>query len=262
MASVSGRFEYPDGLTPGQSKDGGLHHNLYDDQKRLVGHGRFIPDNENEEDSPTEPPPPSFDTNECDCESDSRTRERLEPEEIVEALVTLIKFAEWTAPHLKRWWNDQALPFMRSTRSRFARTRKDDSPDAPTESAALIESAPSEPSQEGIVELEEDRASMSSKEASARFAAALMARLFSDEQMRILRNARIENENAPLELSTVEKITPQQIRDNVRLILKTNPSLLTKESLAELGKILAKIQAVGGAHSIEKRIDQRYDASD
>ncbi|MGW2563054.1 hypothetical protein ACWCXB_28175 [Streptomyces sp. NPDC001514] len=262
MASVSGRFEYSDGLTPGQSKDGGLHHNLYDSQGRLVGHGRFIPDDENEEDSPTESPSLFFDTNECECESDSRARERLEPEEILEALVILIKAAERAAPHLKRWWNDQALPFMKSTRNRLARTRKDDSPDAPTESATLIESVPSEPSQEAIAELEEDRVSMSNEEASARFAAALVARLFSDEQMRILRNARIENDNDSLELSTVEKFTPQQIGDSIRLILETNPSLLAEESLAELGKILARIQADGGVRSIEKRIDQRDDASD
>lgn len=262
MASVSGRFEYPDGLTPGQSKDGGLHHNLYDGQKRLVGHGRFIPDDENEEDSPGEPSPPIFDTNECDCKSDPRVRERLEPEEIVEALVILIKFAEWTAPRLKRWWNDQALPFVKSTRNRFARTRKDDSSDAPTESATLIESVPSEPAQEAISELDEDRVSMGSEEASVRFAAALIARLFSDEQMRILHNARIENENDSLELSAAGKLTSQQIRDNVRLILNANPSLLTEESLAELGRFIARIQAASGGHSIEKRIDQTYDAHD
>ncbi|MGI8333686.1 hypothetical protein ACRYCC_27365 [Actinomadura scrupuli] len=261
MASVSGRFEYPDKLTPGQSKDGGLHHNLYDSQGRLVSHGRFIPDDENEEDSPTESPSLFSDTNECECESDSRARERLEPEEIIEILVILIKASERAAPHLKRWWNDQALPFVKSTRNRLARTRQDNSPDTPSESATLIESVPSEPSQEAIAELEEDRVSMSSEEASARFAAALMARLFSDEQLRILRNARIENENDSLELSTFEKLTPQQIGDNIRLILETNPSLLTEESLAELGKIFARIQADGGLHSIEKRIDQRGDAS-
>ncbi|WP_143677153.1 hypothetical protein [Streptomyces scabiei] len=243
MASVKGRFEYPDDLTPGHSKDGGLHHNLYDDQKNLVGHAKFIPDDENEEDPPTEPPPLFFNTNKCDCESDSQVRERLDPEEIVEALIILIKFAEWTAPRLKDLWNAQALPFIKSTRNRFARTRKTDSPDTPSESATLIESTSSDSPQEVIAKLEEDQVSMSSEEASARFAAALMARLFSDEQMRILRSARIEDEGDSLELSTAENPTRQKIAENVRLILEANPSLLTNESLAELGKLLARIQS-------------------
>src|SRR4051812_32712156 len=43
MARIPGYFEYDDDLTPGQSKDGGLHHNLYA-QGRLAGHGHFVPD--------------------------------------------------------------------------------------------------------------------------------------------------------------------------------------------------------------------------
>ncbi|MFF5390899.1 hypothetical protein ACFY5H_21530 [Streptomyces sp. NPDC013012] len=252
MASISGRFEYPDGLTPGQSKDGGLHHNLYDDQGNLVGHGKFIPDGESEEGSAAEPPPLFFGASECDCESDSRLRERLEPEEVVEALVILIKFAAWTAPRLKRLWKDQVLPFAKLTRSRFSRTRKDDSSDASDKSVTLNGSKPPGPSREVIAKLEEDRASMDSEEASARFVAALMARLFSDEQMEILRNARIEDEGGSLELSEVEQLTLQQVIDNVRSMLEVNPSLLTRESLAGLGKVLARIRAVEGARSIEE----------
>ncbi|MER5773370.1 hypothetical protein ABT144_03545 [Streptomyces sp. NPDC002039] len=251
MASVSGRFEYPDGLTPGQSKDGGLHHNLYDGEGRLVGHGTFIPDGEGEEDSTAEPPPLFVGASGRDCDSDSRSRERLEPEEIAEALIILIKFAAWTAPRLNRWWKDQALPFAKSTRKRFSRTRKDGSSGAPDESVTLIGSAPPGRSREVIAELE-DRVSMGSEEASARFAAALMARLFSDDQMEILRHARIEGEGGSLELSAADELALQQVKDNVRLILEENPSLLTKESLAELGRILVEIQGTGGVNSIER----------
>ncbi|MGW3926735.1 hypothetical protein ACWECC_01330 [Streptomyces microflavus] len=242
MASIKGRFEYPDDLTPGHSKDGGLHHNLYNGQKNLVGHAKFIPDDENEEDAATEPSPVFLNTNKYDCESDSQAQ-RLGPEEIVEAMIILIKFAEWTAPRLKKLWNDQALPFIKSTHNRFTQTRKADSPDTPSESATLFESTSPDSSQEAIAKLEEDRVSMSSEEASARFSAALMARIFSDEQVRILRSARIEDEGDSLELRTLEKPTRQQIAENARLMLEENPSLLTRESLAELGKILAIIQS-------------------
>ncbi|MEU0765465.1 hypothetical protein ABZ351_38160, partial [Streptomyces microflavus] len=164
----------------------------------------------------------------------------------------LIKFSAWTAPHLKRWWKDQAIPFAKSTRSRFSRTRKDDGSDESDESITLAERAPQGPSREAIAELEEDRVSMGSEEASARFAAALMAKLFSDEQMEVLRNARIEGEGGSLESCAVEQLTLQQVMDNVRLALEVNPSLLTRESLAELGKVLAGIKAVGGMRSIEE----------
>jgi hypothetical protein len=244
MVSVSGRFEYPDDLTPGQSKDGGLHHNLYDSQGRLVDHARFIPDDESEEDTPTEASSPSFDSHGCGCEYESHSRagERLDPEEMVEVLVSLIKAAEWVAPRLKRWWNGQALPFMKSTRSRLAWNRMDDGREVPVE----------EPAYEAIADLERNRVSMSGEEAAARSAAALMARLFSDEQMRILWNARIENENDSLRLSAVGCLTPQQIEDGVRLILERNHSLLTEDSLGELGKVLARIQAAEGMRSIGK----------
>jgi hypothetical protein len=50
MASIKGRYEYPDGATPGKSKEGGLDQNIYDDQGNLVGHARFIPDDESDDD--------------------------------------------------------------------------------------------------------------------------------------------------------------------------------------------------------------------
>ncbi|WP_144316985.1 hypothetical protein [Streptomyces sp. sk226] len=254
MASVRGRFEYSDGLTPGRSKDGGLHHNLYDDQGDLVGHGKFIPDGEGEGegDSAVEPPPISVGESGCGCESDSRSRERLDPEEVAEALIMLIKFATWTAPRLKVWWKEQALPFAKSTRSRFSRTRKDVSSDVSEESVTVVGSTPAESSREVIAELEEDRVSMDGEEASVRFAAALVAKLFSDEQMEILRNARIEGEGGSLELSAVEQLTLQQVMGNVGLILEANPSLVTRETLAELGKLLARTKAVEGVRSIEE----------
>ncbi|CAM5313161.1 hypothetical protein [Streptomyces avidinii] len=253
MASISGRFEFPDGLTPGQSKDGGLHQNLYDDQGRLVDHATFIPDDDDDADPPVDPPPLSFDTNERARESDPRARGRLDPEEVIEALIILIKVADSAAPHIKRWWNDQALPLMKSTRSRFARNRKNAGRDKPTESTVpLVEPVPSMPSREEIDELEKEHVRMSSEEASARLAAALTAKLFSDEQMRILRSARIDNENDASESSQLGSVLPGQIADHVRLALETNPSLLTEDPLAFLGKILASIQAEDAVHAIER----------
>ncbi|MFJ4337916.1 hypothetical protein [Streptomyces sp. NPDC088915] len=259
MVSIRGSFEYPDGLTPGQSKDGGLHQNLYDDEGSLAGHGRFIP---GDEDSSTGPSSYFFVADECHCDSHSKAEKRWEFEEIVEALVILIRFVEWSAPRLKRWWNGQALPFVKSARGRLSRARKSDGPDEAGESVTLIDAEPSGNSKETGVVLEEDRVSMSGEEASARFAAALLAKLFSEEQLRVLRHARIDDEGALPRSGAVEKLTNQQIRENVRSALEANPSLLTKESLGELGKFLARIQAVGLMRSIGKRADRGSDSAD
>ncbi|MBA2809143.1 hypothetical protein E0500_017500 [Streptomyces sp. KM273126] len=84
----------------------------------------------------------------------------MEPEEIIGALVVLVKAAERAAPHLKRWWNYQARPFVKSTRTRFVRTRKADSQAITTESSTLIESVSSDASQELVAALEGHRATL------------------------------------------------------------------------------------------------------
>jgi hypothetical protein len=252
MASVNGRFEYPDDLTPGQSKKGGLHQNLYDDKGNLVGHGNFIPDREGEASSTAETPPLFFEPSECACESHAQSQECLDPEEIVEALILLIKFAAWSAPRLERFWKHQILPFAKSTRRKFTRARKDEKPDASSKLRALVEPAHPEPSPEVTSELAETPVDMSSDEASARLAAALIARIFSDEQMRILRNSRIEAADSQIKMGAVDQRTFQQAVENLRSQLEVNPSLLTRESLAGLRKSLAKIQSLGEPPSIER----------
>lgn len=251
MAKIRGTYEYPDDLTPGQAKDGGLHHNLYDDG-RLVSHAKFIPDDEEEEDLPSDPPPFFPHEFDCNCDSNSRSQDRLDPEEVLETLVTLIKAIEWAAPRIKRWWSNQAFLLVKSVRNKLVRSREDGDPAAPTASSTWVASAPSDASQEAVADLEENRASMSSEEAAARLSAAIMARLFSDEQVRILRNARIEGDAESLELSEGPNVTPQQIREGVRLTLEENCSLLTKETIEELEKSLVRLQLNGSMRSIEK----------
>jgi hypothetical protein len=113
MVSIRGRFEYPDGLIPGQSKDGGLHQNLYNSQGRLTDHGTFFPDNENEADSLNySPPVVVYVTNEY--EPDSRSKERDERAEWISELISpAVDYAVARAePYVKRWWNNQAVPAM------------------------------------------------------------------------------------------------------------------------------------------------------
>jgi hypothetical protein len=224
MTSIRGRYEYPDDLTPGQSKDGGLHQNLYNSNGRLVDHGTFFPDDEKE--TIADSPPVIINiTNEYTADSQE---EEPSGEAIIAALVLISAIA--AAPYIKNWWNNQAFPFIKSAWNSLTGTRETENRVAPVELATFIESAqattvdaPSKSSREVIAALTEYRSSMSSAEARERFIAALMARLFSEEQLRLLSNARIEDSELT---NAVEALTPKQIGDSIRLTLETNPSLL------------------------------------
>ncbi|MFJ8495911.1 hypothetical protein ACIRBZ_47460 [Streptomyces sp. NPDC094038] len=251
-------IEYEEGTQLGRSRDGdgASSPNLFvPGSKGVKGQVKIYDIGEDEGDSLTVSPSVVYVTDEFG--SDSRAPERLEPEDIIEALVILIKAAEWAAPRLNRWWNDRARPFMKSTRNRLARARKADSRAITPEPSALAESVSSQASQELVAALEGYRASMSSVESRERFVAALVARLFSEEQLRILRNARIEDEGGSLELNGLtDMLTPKQFEDSIKLMLETNPSLLDEETLAKIGKIL-RGSRVERAPSIGKRNEKK-----
>ncbi len=84
---------------------------------------------------------------------------------------------------------------------------------------------------------------MSSTEAQQRLVAALVARAFSDEQMRMLLNAQIEDTDGP-EVSQVslERLTPREVEQHVNLVLEANPHLVQ-----EFAKLLWGDRAVDGA---------------
>ncbi|MFJ3961415.1 hypothetical protein [Streptomyces sp. NPDC090036] len=263
MVRKTVEIEYEEGMQLGRSRDGdgASSPNLFTPgSKGVKGQVKIYDIGEGEGGSLTDSPPVVRVASEYGA--DSRGRERLEPEEIVELLAILVEVAERAAPHLKRWWNDQLRPFVKSTRSRLARTGKDESRAITPESSALVESVSSEDLRELVAELEGHRVAMRGVEARERFVAALVARLFSEEQFRTLRNARIEDEDGSSRLSGVlETLTPKQVEDSITLMLEANPSLLDEAKLAEIWKILGGIQ-VERLPSIEMRNDGKGATSD
>ncbi|MGW0606223.1 hypothetical protein [Streptomyces sp. NPDC002644] len=254
MVRVRGTFEYPDDLTPGRSKNGGMNHNCYKDG-RLVTQGAFFPDeDDNGEDAPIEEPVWSSQPFDCGCEHEEGTRakERLDVEEILEAVVILVKAANWAAPFVRSFWNNQALPLARLVREKFARSREDESGRASTEATVAAEATPSNAPQEATADPEENGVSMSSEEAAARLYAAIKAKLFSDEQVRILRNARIEDGAAPSELRQAPTLTSEQVEEAVRAALEENRPLLARDTVAELEKYISRLPVTSGPRAIEK----------
>jgi hypothetical protein len=162
-------------------------------------------------------------------------------EEMLAAILGIVLAAQRAAPHIKRWWNDQAVPFLKRSRRRLSKDHRARGQVSVAEYFMLPQSALTESSQEVVAALDEYRASMTSAEARERFVAALVARLFSEEQLLVLRNARIEDEGPAWELaSAMEALTPQQLGESITLMLKANPLWPDEETLAELEKVLGR----------------------
>ena len=81
---------------------------------------------------------------------------------------------------------------------------------------------------------------LSSAEAQQRFARAVVAAAYADEQMRLLRNARITDDDDPLELaSKMQELTPERLQSAIHLLLQAEPTLLDHDKLAVFEKTLA-----------------------
>ncbi|NGO75530.1 hypothetical protein G6045_07535 [Streptomyces sp. YC504] len=189
-------------------------------------------------------------------ESQARDQERRELQELVaEILVPIVlELTKKAAPHVRKWWAEQAFPAMRAKWSErtlpsvqakwssVSRSRRSDRRAEPTRD-------PQDPQDSrAIVPLSgEQRTTMSGTEAQERIVAAVLARAFSDEQLRLLRNARVvdEEQDSPVELGSTAGLTPQRLGEYVASMLEANPSLLDGDALAELGKFVANLHAEG-----------------
>ncbi|MCX5316061.1 hypothetical protein [Streptomyces sp. NBC_00154] len=183
-------------------------------------------------------------------ESEAREQERRENAEFLAEVVFQIglKVAEKAAPHVRKWWSEQALPAMKtkwndqalpSVKAKWTSVRSRTS-DRRAEVAEDL--------QEAVTVSGDHRKTMSGAEARERLSAAVMARIYSDGQLRLVRNARVvdEGEDGPVEVGATDDLTPQRIGEYVALMLEANPSLLGEDTLAELGRLVANIRADGG----------------
>lgn len=224
----------PEGHRLGKSHEvhGAVTGHLFEDGKKGVkGHAawRWVDEPEEDYSSSYEYEPPRELTPE----------ERGFAEKIAAMILAgiLLAVAEAT-PHVKRWWNEKAVPTVMSAWKRVTAPRKANSQVAaaassPVSRATFVASAT------GVeVAVAESKISMNSAEWEHRFRAMLAAGAFKEEQLRILSNARIEDGDAVLEAqSTVEQLTPQQFADRIKLMLEANPSLLDDETSAELTRV-------------------------
>jgi hypothetical protein len=110
---------------------------------------------------------------------------------------------------------------------------------APVETGVVVKVTSTDASHDVAAGIEAYRAGMSRAEARQRIVAALAARLFSEQQMAIVRNARIEDGGDTPELDSATLALTQ----SVQLILQNAPALLGEDAVADLRKILGPARA-------------------
>ncbi len=233
MARIAGHYEWDDDdLTPGQKKEGGLHQNLFDSEGKLKGNARFIPDDGGEAG-----PFIVTETVYVPVEQRRRTREEEELQQAIADLVSHLidRGIARARPYAEQWWWETARPAIDAQRSKVLerRSRRKARKKSPPIEGTIVE-----PLSELTEPFEEERPKMSSAEAQARYLAALAARAFSDEQMRLVTSAGIVDGEGLAELERLlAELPPNQIKGLVEA-MATNPSMLGEETLAELASIL------------------------
>ena len=144
-------------------------------------------------------------------------------------LLGVLVVAILTSEQTKRWWEEHALPALRATRDsarrrlpRLRRSRRKGGESVEVVTARelgvgdVVEASPAEQSPV-----------MSSDEAQQRLLAALAARAFSDEQLRILLGAQIGESDPGMDLrDALEQLVPAEIEQQVTSMLDANPGLL------------------------------------
>ena len=264
---IKGFYEYDDGLTPGNRKGGGLHHNLFDRDGNLKGNARFIPHDEQVDKTAPEVIHETVYVHEtiyvhAQEYEQRQAREREETAKLIADVIRLL-VAEAT-PHAQRLWHEKARPVIEARRAKAAerKSRKAEKAGNARTAAAeppdVIEATVVDIGRELVVTEAVYRRDMSSVEAQARYLAALAARAFSDEQMQLVSSANIVYGDGLADLQrTLAKLPSQQVKGIIEAAAATPPAL-NGGLLAELAEHLALDQVEPQAIPEAKRRGPRW----
>ena len=184
-------------------------------------------------------------------EREEEERKREAQAELVADVVRLLVAA--AAPHAKRFWDAKARPFVEARRAKKAAKRADNAAAKPpiVVEASVVDSGRALAAAEQVY-----RADMSSAEAQARYLAALVARAFSDEQMKLVFNANIVDRDSLDQLQhTLGELPPQQVKGIIEAV-EEDPAVLSGDLLTELGKFFLLDPDQREALPIAERKDQ------
>jgi len=235
MGRIKGHYEWDDDhLTPGQKKEGGLHQNLFDSDGNLKGSARFIPDDGSESE-----PVIVTETVYIPVEQRRRTREEEELAEAIAQLMThfINRGIAKAKPYAEQWWRESAQPVIEAQRAKIVERRLRRRLD---KQIVVADATAAEPSHELADASEDDRPGMSRAEAQARCLAALAARAYSDEQLRLVGSANIVDAEG---LAGLKRSLAQLPSDQVKGLIEamvTDPSMLGEETLAKIASLLGR----------------------
>lgn len=231
MGRIYGYYEWDETVgNPGHRDDGSLHQNLYNEDRVLSGHARFVPDEDRLNSADEYSYENTFVT------SDYR-RESEESNELAEAIgellvAVMVAGIVKAAPHVKQWWQETARPAVNRQAKRIrniGRKKKSDEPETLVLDPARDEHAAIERDQRQV---------MSRQEAMARIIAGLAAKAYSDEQLRMVKSARIVDVEDYAEIEQALSQIPSEQLQAVILKMVKNPALLEDGSLANLASLL------------------------
>lgn len=235
MGRIKGHYEWDDDeLAPGHKKEGGLHQNLFDIDGKLRGSARFVPDEGGD-------PEPLIVTETVYIPVEERRLSR-EEEELQQAIAALVGqlidvgIAKGK-PLAEQWWRETARPAIAAKRAALdeRRSRRKE-----RKRATAIGGIVFQPSREVDEASTANRPSMSSAEAQARTLAALAARAYSDEQMRLVTSSNIvDGEGLAEPQDLLAELPSDQVRSLIEEMVR-NPVMLGDDTLADLASILGR----------------------
>lgn len=193
MARRKFEAEIPEGTHVGLSKDtdGAYRGHLFDNStNKLVGHAELF-DSEGELTDWGS----SLEGTHCygHPEDYAASREFEERDAELASAVgnLLIALGIFAAPHVKRWWGNQAQPLVMAAWKKAVRRHGGGGQTAADDSSATAPSTSRAFDGTILIEPVGPRVRMTAREVEDRLLAALLARRFSDEQLRLLRDTLI-----------------------------------------------------------------------
>jgi hypothetical protein len=238
VGRIRGHYEWDDdGLTPGRKREGGLHQNLFDKDGNLKGNARFIPSGSDEDE-----PLVITETVYIPMEQRRRTPEEEAFQQVISDLVSVLidRGIAKAKSYAQQLWRE-TRPAIAAQRSRARSALRRRSLAKAQGAAPIAEGAVVEPASQVASAAANGPPRMSRAEAQARYLAAMAARAFSDEQMRLVAGAAIIDTQ---DLSRLERSLAELPAAELRAVLEsmvTQPALLDEGNLAELASILSRL---------------------
>lgn len=230
MAEIRGKYVYDDSLRPGQTEGGGLSQLLFGDDGKLADHAVFIPDDDGEQRDSEHVVGP-------DADGPS-------PDEVAQAIgvvigvaVAVVAGAVQAAPHVRRWWRDACTPRLKKLVRKRAVVEPLELPAAPSDFSRAVE-----------VAVNESGERMSGDEAEKRLAAMLAAAAFIADQIRTLKNARIDDADMAELSRAMDRLMTQQVTDCINQVLERDASLLDAKTSNDFMRVFGGGREVDGQY--------------